>query len=315
MIEFDDDEPADRFALANPSPVLSSDSEGQLQFVNPAASKLMHDVEVAHAEDMLPTDHKSLVKACLKTGVTLTEKCQLSDRNIVWSYQSIRESNVVYIYGYDVTTYQQQNKTNRKNLLEETPNPVLIFDSDGEITLKNNALLTLLDDLDLIDFEDVLPVNHIKLAQFCFKTGTPVTEERLTGNRNIVWSYKLLDNGDGLCVFGYDITGYETGNDNTKDLPEINPSPVLTVDPDGVPRYINNAASQLLLDLQLERVQDALPADHEGLVKACLLTNTALNAQITMCDKTLVWSYLPVDGNDVVYIYGHDVTDYCLNPS
>ena len=314
MTEFDNDgELEDTFALANPNPVLSSNAEGQLHFVNPAATKLMHDIEVEHANDLLSTNHKGLVKACLKTGVTLTEECQLGGRNIVWSYQSIGKSDVVYIYGYDVTAYHLQHPYS-KSLPEANPNPVLTYNSEGKVIFKNSALFVLLDDLGLEDIEDVLPVNHTKLAEFCFKTGTPVTEERLTDRRIIVWSYQLLDNSEDLCIYGYDVTGFETSRINAKDLPEVNPSPVLTADSDGVLQFTNNAASQLLLDLQLERVEDILPADHEGMVKACLLTDTPLTAQNQMCGKTLVWSYLPVDGSDVIYIHGHDITDYCLNP-
>lgn len=313
MIKFDDAELEDKFAQASPSPVLSSDSEGQLQFVNPAASKIMHDVEVAHAEEMLPTDHKGLVKACLKTGVTLTEECQLGDRNIVWLYRSIEKNDLVYIYGYDVTAYHLQQPYS-KSLPEANPNPVLTYNSEGKVIFKNSALLKLLDELGLVDIEDVLPFNHVKLAEFCFKTGTPVTEERLTGGRSVVWSYKFLDNSEDLCIYGYEITAYKTSKNNGKGLPDINPSPVLTADSDGVLQFTNNAASQLLLDFQLERVKDMLPADHEGMVKACLLTNTPLTAQNQICGKTLAWSYLPVDGSDVIYIYGHDITDYCLNP-
>ncbi len=300
----------DKFALANPNPVLSSNAEGLLQFVNPAASKLMHDLEIDYADDLVPTNHKGLVKACLKTGVTLTEECQLGDRNIIWSYRSIAESNVVAIYGYDVTAYHLQQPY-RKSLPEANTNPVLTYNSEAKVIFKNSALFVLLDDLGLQDIEDVLPVNHAKLLEFCFKTGTAVTEERLTDRRIIVWSYQLLDNSEELCIYGYDVTGFESNRINAKNLPEVNPGPVLTADSDGVLQFTNNAASQLLLDFQLERIEDMLPADHEGMVKACLLTDTPLTAQYQTCGKTLVWSYLPVDGHDVIYIYGHDITDYC----
>ena len=97
MTEFDkDEEVEDAFVLANPNPVLSSDAEGILQFINPAVTDLMHDVEVKHADDLLPGNHNGLVKACLATGVTLTEECQLGSRNVVWSYQSIGKEDVVH---------------------------------------------------------------------------------------------------------------------------------------------------------------------------------------------------------------------------
>ena len=93
-------------------------------------------------------------------------------------------------------------------------------------------------------------------------------------------------------------------------MPDINPNPVLTSDSDGTLQFTNDAACQLQLDFKVEIVEGMLPSDHVGIVKACFLTNTPLNTQNTMCGRTFNWSYLPVDGIDVVYIYGHDITDF-----
>lgn len=308
MTEFDkDEEVEDAFVLANPNPVLSSDAEGILQFINPAVTDLMHDVEVKHADDLLPGNHKGLVKACLATGVTLTEECQLGSRNVVWSYQSIGKEDVVHIYGYDVTRYHLQQPYS-KNLPEANPNPVLTYNSEGKLIFKNSASLRLLDKLGLENIEDILPVNHASLMEFCFKTESHVTQERVTGSKSIVWSYQLLDNTEDLCIYGFDVTAYDAGRKDRKALPEINPSPVLTANSDGAVQFTNDAVCQLLLDYQLEKVEDILPVEHAGIVKACFLTNTPLSVRNTKCGGTFSWSYLPVDGSDLIYIYGHDVT-------
>jgi hypothetical protein len=313
MTEFDDiKEPEDAFALANPNPVISSDAEGILHFINPAATDLMHDVDVVHAEELLPSDHKDLVKACITTGVTLTEECQLRGRNVVWSYQSIGKGDVVHIYGYDVTRYHLQQPYSQ-SLPEANPNPVLTYNTEGVLIFKNSALLKMLDNLGLENVEEVLPVNHADLMEFCNKTESAVTEERLTGNKCIVWSYQLLNHSGDLCIYGFDVTGYDTGARDLKTLPEVNPSPVLTADSDGVLQFTNDAVSELLLDFKLEKVEYMLPAEHVGIVKACFLTNTPLNVQNTKHGKTFNWSYLPVDGHEVIYIYGHDITDLRSN--
>jgi hypothetical protein len=299
----------EKFANANPNPVLSSNAEGVLQFINPAATDLMHEVEVENVDDLLPVDHKGMVKACLATGVTLTEECQLVSRNIVWSYQSIGKNDVVHIYGYDVTRYHLQQPYS-KSLPEANPNPVLIYNSDGVLIFKNSASLKLLDKFGRKNIEDILPVNHTSLMKYCFTTDSPVTEERLAGGSIIVWSYELLDDSDDLCIYGFDVTAYDSGRQDRKALPDINPNPVLASDSDGALQFTNAATCQLLLDFKEEIVEGILPAGHVGIVKACLLTNTPLNIQNTKCGKTFNWSYMPVDGSDFVYIYGHDVTDF-----
>ena len=300
----------DKFAQANPNPVLSSAADGALRFVNPAALKLMHDLGLEHVEDCLPEDHKSLVKACLNTGVTLTEECHMSGRIIVWSYRSSGEGDVVYIYGHDVSVYQSKSYS-PTDLPEENPNPVLTYNVEGKIQFANIAVTLLLNKLGQENVEDMLPVNHVELVAACFKTGLPAIEERQTGNRIIVWSYRLPLDGEVINIYGYDVTNNQPKGLGVNGLPGVNPSPVLTSNLNGVLQYINHAASQLLMVLGMDNIEDILPQDHKGMVKACHSTNTPLTERHQVGGETLVWSYIPVDASDVIYIYGYDITDYC----
>lgn len=313
MIEFENDTHQQyNFAQANPSPVLSSRADGVLQFVNQAALKLMLDLKLEIVDDLLPVDHEGLVMACLKTGVTLSEERQLNNRNIVWSYQPTNDSDIVYIYGYDVTAYQPKD-TNLKCLPEANPNPVLIYKKGGTIHFSNIAVSMLLNDLELENVEDVLPVNHRELLSVCLNTRTPVAGDRQACDHCIVWSYQLSDSGEVIYVYGCDVSQHQPKDFSADDLPGVNPNPVLTSGPDGTLRYSNYATSLLLLDLELDNVEDMLPQDHKGMVKACHATNTPLTAQHKIGERKLVWSYHPVDASDVIYIYGHDITDYCSN--
>ncbi len=298
----------DKFAQANPSPVLSSAGDGTLQFVNPAALKLMHDLALEQVEDLLPVSHKGLVRACLKTGVTLTEKCQMSDRNIVWMYKSADESDVVYVYGHDISAYQAETPSST-GLPEANPNPVLVYDLDGEVQFKNRAVSRLVKALKLANIEGILPVNHKKLVETCIKTKMPAAGDRYSGEHSIVWSYQLSAKGTTIQIYGYDVTNQHPENFSNNSFPEINPSPVITSDPYGELRYTNSATSLLLLDLGLDNIKDLLPDEHKGLIKACHSTNTPLTKQHQAGEKILSWSYHPVAGSDVIYIYGHDITD------
>jgi hypothetical protein len=315
MTEFDSDlNPGYKFAQANPSPVLSSTADGTLRFVNPAASKLMHDLELEHVKDLLPDGHESLVKACLSTGTTLTEECHLGDRNIVWSYRPIDEGDVVYIYGHDVTKYQSEPSSS-KGLADANPHPVLTYSLNGEVLFKNHAVSMLLDDLKLETIEDILPVNHEKLVKSCVKTRAPIAEDRVVSGRDIVWSYRLSDDYEAVHIYGYDVTDQHPEDLPVSSLPEVNPSPVITAGPGGTTRYANNATLLLLLDLGLDSVEALLPPDHKGMVKACHSTKTPLASRHQVGLKIFTWSYHPVVDSDVIYIYGHDITDYCSNTS
>ena len=73
---------------------------------------------------------------------------------------------------------------------------------------------------------------------------------------------------------------------------------------------MNYATSQLLQDLELENTEDILPHNHIELVNACLKTSEPLIRERKVGGRTIIWSYHPIDDSDLIYIYGHDITDY-----
>jgi hypothetical protein len=66
----------------------------------------------------------------------------------------------------------------------------------------------------------------------------------------------------------------------------------------------------LLQDLGIEAVGEILPRNHKELVKACLTTNAPIIRERKVGGRTIIWSYHPIDDSDLIYIYGHDITDY-----
>jgi hypothetical protein len=66
----------------------------------------------------------------------------------------------------------------------------------------------------------------------------------------------------------------------------------------------------LLQDLGIEDVGEILPHNHKELVKACLTTNAPIIRERKIGGRTIIWSYYPIDDSDLIYIYGHDITDY-----
>lgn len=300
----------EKFVHANPNPVLSSSADGVLLFANPAASKLILELELEQIEDLLPADHKGLVKACLMTRMKLSGECDRAEHNIVWSYQCSDEKDVVYLYGYDVSKYQADNLT--QNLLPKAdPNPVISSSVDGIFNYFNPAVTKLLEDLHLTDIEDLLPLDHKGLLHASAVSRMILTEENNIDGRALVWTYKSFEDSDEIFIYGHDLKSCNSKMFCTEALPRSNPSPVLSVDEKGGPTFINNAALKLLEKLELGSIEDLLPPDHIGMVKACLTTNTALTTEYQVKEKTMVWSYHPVNAGDIVYIYGHDITDYC----
>ena len=187
------------FPRSNPSPVLSYGADGELHFVNPATSQLLQDLGNEDIEEILPQNHKVLLKACLKTSIPLIKKCKVSGRTLVWLYRSISDSDEIYIYGHDVSDYQS-GTSDALEFPRANPSPVLTSGADGELHFVNPATSRLLQDLGIEDIEEILPRNHKELVKSCLKVNIPLTEERKTGGRNLVWLYRSISDSDEIYI-------------------------------------------------------------------------------------------------------------------
>ena len=301
-----------KFAEVNPNPVLSFGSDGASHFVNPATSKLLQDLGIEYIDDILPGDHKELVRICLKTGVNLIQECEAGGRTLTWSYQSVADGDEIYIYGHDISDYQSAT-SDALEFPRANPSPVLSYGVDGELHFVNPATSQLLQDLGIEDIGGILPRNHKGLVKACLKSGTPLTEERKVAGRNLVWLYRSIGGGDEIYIYGHDISGCDPKIFCIEGFPKANPNPIFSAGADGVPRHMNYATSQLIQDLELENTLDILPRNHKELVNACLNTSEPLIRERKVAGRTIIWSYHPIDDNDLIYIYGHDVTGYHAN--
>jgi len=296
-----------KFAETNPNPVLSSGVDGVLRFVNPAALQLSRGLALGSVEDLLPEDHKELVKNCLETGARIIREHEAGDRTLVWSYQSVADRDEIYIYGHDITGYQS-SLSDAMELPRANPSPVLISSASGELHFVNPAASQLLQDLGLGHIEDLLPLNHKELVGVCLQTSAALTEEHKVGGRSLVWLYRSSNDSDEVYIYGHDVSDYQSSAPGAMDFPKANPSPVLTFGVDGELHFINPATSQLLQDLGLENIEDILPCNHKKLVKECPETSTSLTEERKVGGRSLVWLYRSIDGSDEVYIYGHDIS-------
>ena len=177
-----------KFAEVNPNPVLSFGANGVLHFANPATSQLFRDLGLDCVEDILPSDHKELVKICLKTGVRLNQECEAGGRTLTWSYQPVADGDEIYIYGHDISDYQSATS----DALEfpiANPSPVLSCGADGELHFVNPATSQLLQDLGITDVGEILPRFHKELVKACLKTSTALIKEWKVGGRTLVWVY------------------------------------------------------------------------------------------------------------------------------
>ena len=193
------------FPKANPNPVLSVGPDGMPQYINPAASHLLKEIGLQNVEYILPTNHRMLVKNCLETRTPMSEERKIAGRTIVWSYCPIDDNETVHLYGNDIYEHLSDSPgVNR--FYRENPDPVLSLEQDGVAHFVNPATLRLLEELELENIEDILPLNHKSLVKACLKTSTPLAEECSATGRTIVWSYYPTNNSDSIYIYSREIS-------------------------------------------------------------------------------------------------------------
>ncbi|HWQ90297.1 MAG TPA: ATP-binding protein, partial [Clostridia bacterium] len=90
----------------------------------------------------------------------------------------------------------------------------------------------------------------------------------------------------------------------------VNPNPVLEFSADGTLTYFNEAARETAAALRKEDLLAILPPEAPVIVRDCLTTGSKrLREEIKLEGRTLIWSFFPVVGSQVVHCYGADVTD------
>jgi hypothetical protein len=94
------------FPKANPNPIFSSGADGVPRFMNHATSQLLQDLELESTEDILPHNHKELINICLTSSKPVIRERKVAGRTLIWSYHPIDDSDLVYIYGHDITGYK-----------------------------------------------------------------------------------------------------------------------------------------------------------------------------------------------------------------
>jgi two-component system, cell cycle sensor histidine kinase and response regulator CckA len=93
-------------------------------------------------------------------------------------------------------------------------------------------------------------------------------------------------------------------------FPQVNPNPVLEFSADGSLSYVNEAARDTAKALGKEEVLDILPPNAQLIARECLAAGQKrLREEVSLCGRTITWSFFPISASQVVHCYGFDVTE------
>lgn len=92
------------FPTENPNPVLSSDLNGDLTYINPSANLLAQKLGLSGIEELLPPDHEELIhRSCRSNRAVHSGPLSANGRTFRWSYYPQIEFDSVHLYALDVT--------------------------------------------------------------------------------------------------------------------------------------------------------------------------------------------------------------------
>ncbi len=95
------------FPRYDPNPVLASDREGNLIYLNPAARRVIDKLNLDEPASFLPANHRQLVRSCLDTNQSERHiEVKVKERIYSWSYHPLAHLNVVHLYALDITERQ-----------------------------------------------------------------------------------------------------------------------------------------------------------------------------------------------------------------
>ncbi len=130
------------FPLLNPQPIIEADLEGNVYFLNPAAQRLIPDLEQRGIEHPWLADWETVVRACQEGGADLIiREVLVGERYYQQTIHYVSEVGRIRIYGAEIT-----KRKRAENLLSENENRLkrsqeIAHLGSWELDVINNTLI------------------------------------------------------------------------------------------------------------------------------------------------------------------------------
>ncbi|OEU66002.1 MAG: hypothetical protein BBJ57_10195 [Desulfobacterales bacterium PC51MH44] len=199
---------------------------------------------------------------------------------------------------------------------EMNPAPVIKADQKGRILLLNRYAQ------ELFTKEDLVLKPWKAICPECEETGFPqalssketLQHECRISDKHFLFTYKKVPDSDRVYIFGTDITDRRRAEKEIAELsvfPEMNPAPVIKVDPKGTILLCNRSARKLFKrDNLLGKPWTALCLEcEEAGILQLLNSKDTVQHECCIMDKHFLFTYKKVPDSELVFIFGADITD------
>jgi signal transduction histidine kinase len=195
-----------RFPDMNPGPVLRVDAHGTILLANRAAQHVFGEVLGASWLDVYPTSKEHWSEIVDAPDVVNLES-KLGERNFVFAHRADPQSQLVFVYGTDITAQRAAEQQIRElaRFPDMNPGPVLRVDTHGTILLANRAAQHVFGEVLGASWLDVYPTSKEHWPEIVDAPDVVNLESKL-GERNFVFAHRADPQSQLVFVYGTDIT-------------------------------------------------------------------------------------------------------------
>ena len=285
-----------KFPDLNPNPVMKMTGDGTLDYANAAADAMVDAMGMVVGGKFSPDIIRSIEDICHDRT---DEPLLVSGDGRTYSLKPVYtpEFEITNIYGLDITARIAMNK-----FPDQNPNPVLRVSIDGNLEYANPASEPICKAMG-IEMGEKLPAVLMQQFSKIADSGSSETIEVEADDR--VFSLLLVSVFEFNCIniYGTDITAMKVLNK----FPDLNPSPVMRMSPEGRLEYANSAGAPVVRAMGME-VGDLFSPEMLSTIKA--LRSGKSSDPLEVSGEGRTYSLTPVHTRefDITNIYGDDIT-------
>ena len=285
-----------KFPDLNPNPVMKMTGDGTLDYANAAADAVVDAMGMVVGGKFSPDIIRSIEDICHDRT---EEPLLVSGDGRTYSLKPVYTPGfeITNIYGLDITARIAMNK-----FPDQNPNPVLRVSIDGNLEYANPASEPICKAMG-IEIGEKLPADLMQQFSKIADGGSSETIEVEADDR--VFSLLVVAVLEFNCIniYGTDITAMKVLNK----FPDLNPSPVMRMSPEGRLEYANSAAAPVVRAMGME-VGDLFSPEMLSTIKA--LRSGKSSDPLEVSGEGRTYSLTPVHTRefDITNIYGDDIT-------
>jgi signal transduction histidine kinase len=204
----------------NPEPVLRFKGDGTLVYFNPAAIRLVTDLDLA-IDAPAPADWIEQFALARRREDAISMDVEAGERTYVLTVAPVAGANKFNLYGRDVTELKEAEQVVAAlaKLPEQNPGPVLRFGSGFDFQYANPAAQKLVDRLQLSP-EKAPPDVWVEAMARCMDSALPTEFEYRFDEQDYALLAVPVAGTELINIYGRDITQRKAAEDALRDAKE-----------------------------------------------------------------------------------------------